>query len=83
MENRVLEALTKAPDTQLGGKMTDKLREALDGDSDQLKSRLHEILDYCARYALASTFVMKILNKEWELLGGSVNDPTPWREEME
>lgn len=78
----LLTSLTKAPESQLSTLMRDKLKIALKGDEDSLKSELHEILDHCARYALASTFVMKILNKEWRTLGGSDDDPTPWRKEI-
>lgn len=80
--NEVLKFLFTAPPTQLDPSMKEKL-QALDGKTgDELKAGLHEILDHCARYSLASDFVMKVLDHEWRALGGKPDDPAPWREAM-
>jgi hypothetical protein len=48
----------------------------------EVRVGLHKALDYGARYALASGFVMTALDGEWKRLGGKPSDPTPWRKEM-
>ena len=80
--NDALRMMLSAPPTQLDPSMVERLKK-LDGkEGDELRAGLHEILDHCARYSLASDFVMKVLDHEWRELGGKPDDPTPWREKM-
>ena len=80
--NDALKMLLTAPPTQLDPTMVEKLRVLEDKEGDELKVGLHEILDHCARYGLASTFVMKVIDYEWKDLGGEPDDYAPWRKDM-
>lgn len=80
--NETLKMLFTAPPTQLDPSMVEKLKKLENKEGDELKSGLHEILDHCARYSLASDFVMKVLDYEWRELGGKASDPAPWQETM-
>lgn len=70
MDDKFLEVLAEAPDSQLATSMTKKVRELI-GKSDEEKLKgLKEIIGDCINYGLASTFVMKILQTEHKLLTG-------------
>lgn len=71
-----------APETQLEPEMVTKLMELTKSDDVEIvKNGLHEVLDLCARYALASSFVMVHLGYTWRGMGGLPTDPTPWRDD--
>jgi hypothetical protein len=79
----LIEGLASGPETQIDPIMAEIL-SGLQGKSvEEVRSGLFKALDYGVRYALASGFVMNILLTEWRRLGGSLEDPTPWREEIE
>jgi len=75
----ILELLFTAPDSQLDATMVEKLRGLKGKPTEEVKTGLHEILDLCAHCSLASGFVMKILNVEWNFIGGKLDDPAPWQ----
>ena len=79
----VLKLMMTAPDSQLDATMVEKLRGLMGKPAEEVKTGLHEILDLSAHCALASDFVMKILNEEWEFLGGKLDDPAPWQKTLE
>lgn len=71
-----------APETQLDHKMVEKLMGLTKSDDlETVKNGIHEVLDLCARYALASSFVMVHLDYTWRGMGGKDSDPTPWRQD--
>jgi len=90
----LLSMLCEAPDSQMGETLVDMLRKLLpsaveqlgrvaDPDEDEVarvRRGLHEALDLAAYSSLASGFVMQVLDMEWRRLGGSPDDPAPWRE---
>lgn len=78
-----LNELSRGPHTQIDAHMGAMIRDLDDRPLDEVKSAIHKALDFGARYALASTFTMMVLNIEWERIGGKPTDPTPWREEIE
>lgn len=47
----------------------------------EVRAGLHRALDFAAHGALASSFVMQVMRIEWERLGGTDDDPAPWRNE--
>lgn len=80
--NSTLRLLLTAPASQLDPSMVKKL-QSLEGKSDkEVKTGLHEILDRCVYSSLASDFVVRILQYEWQQLGGKSDDPAPWRDEL-
>jgi hypothetical protein len=79
----LIDGLAHGPDSQIDNKMRGILKGLRGKSVDEVKPRLHKALDIGTRYALASGFVMKILDLEWRRLGGSPDDPAPWREEIE
>lgn len=76
----ILTMLTGFSDSQLAASMTEKLRDLIGKPDEEVKTGLHEILDRCAYGALASDFVMRVLDGMWRELGGQPDDPAPWRE---
>ena len=54
---------------------------APDAEVARVRTGLHRALDWAAHAAWASDFLMNVLNIEWKRLGGSHDDPAPWREE--
>ena len=75
--------VASGPDSQVSPKLKEMLSELKGRSSNEVKQGLRMALDFGARYALASGFVMNVLHYEWERLGGKVSDPTPWRDEVE
>ena len=73
----VLKLLLAAPDSQLDASMVTKLKDLLDSSPDREAMRLglKDILDLSAHCALASDFVMRILDVEWQRMGGKPGDP--------
>lgn len=78
-----IEGIANGPSTQIDAQMANILKELPGKSVEEVRAGLHKALDYGARYALASGFVMTALDMEWKRLGGSPDDPTPWRAEME
>ena len=81
-DQEILRYLLTSPDSQLDATAVGELRKLLDTATtdDEIKTGLHRILDYCARYSLASSLVMMVLDGEWRERGGKVDDPAPWRD---
>ncbi len=75
----ILDKLVEMSDKQIDASMGAKLKALKGKSSEKVKAGLHEILDACAYGALASTFVMLVLDGEWKRLGGDFDDPAPWR----
>lgn len=69
----ILEQLMTAPKSQLSTGMVSKLKVLKGKPVEEVRSGLHEILDFCARDSLASDFVMQILDYEWHRLGGQAD----------
>lgn len=78
----LLTMLASGPDSQIDPKMAAMIMAVLDGPISEAKAGLHKALDHGARYSWASSFVMKVLDIEWRRLGGTPEDPAPWRESM-
>jgi hypothetical protein len=67
--------MTTAPPTQLDPKMCEWLKE-LDGKAtEEVRLGLKDVLDMSVHCALASGFVIKVLDGEWQRLGGKPGDP--------
>jgi len=79
----LLEGLATGPETQIDPKMGEILQNLEGKPLEEVKSAIHKAMDYGARYAMASGFVMQVLDIEWKRLGGTLDDPTPWRQEIE
>jgi hypothetical protein len=75
----MLTILAMAPDSQLDGVICERVKALLGQPEDGWKSALHQMLDECARFSLASGFTMTLLDSIWRSLGGAVTDPAPWR----
>ena len=73
--------LLNLSDEQLDASVNAELKSLLDTDPPVgvMRTGLHEILDKCAHGALASTFVMQVLDLAWQHYGGKHSDPAPWR----
>ncbi len=73
----ILTQLLTVPESQLAPSMVERLRKLLDEATtpEEMKLGLKDVLDLSAHGALASTFVMKILDYEWKRLGGKPGDP--------
>lgn len=80
--NTVLTMLSKLSDSQLDASMAEKAKALIGQPLDVLRPGIHEILDYCVCFSLASGFVVSTLDVVWKTLGGKHTDPTPWREHM-
>ncbi|MGD9725483.1 MAG: hypothetical protein AB7L09_00380 [Nitrospira sp.] len=78
-----LEQLSTGPDSHIDARLRQHISQLVDKSTDEVKVGLHQALDYGARYALCSDFIMRVMSLEWERLGGSSSDPTPWRDELE
>lgn len=78
----VLEKLAEGSDRQIDASMVKKLKALKGKTTDEVKTGLHEILDLSAHGALASDFVMRVLDYEWQRLGGKLTDPAPWQEKL-
>lgn len=81
--HELLEHLSKAPDSQVEAKLAQHIGQLVGKPTEEVKVGLHQALDYGARYALCSGFIMKVMDIEWKRLGGQSSDPTPWRDELE
>lgn len=93
----VLSLLCEGSDRQLDARLVEMIRELLppsavdqlghvaeppgEDETARVRRGLHKALDFAAHGALASEFVMRVLDMEWRRLGGSPDDPAPWREE--
>jgi hypothetical protein len=77
-----LEGIAGGPESQIDPQMAAILKDLQGKPVEEVKQGIRKALDYGARYALASGFVMQALHIEWERLGGQKDDPTPWRDEM-
>ena len=83
----IIEHLSNAPDSQLDKSMCDKLKEILTlrGKSDsnkEIADGLLYVLDMSVHGSLASGIVIKILDAEWRMMGGTIeenNANCPWR----
>jgi hypothetical protein len=78
----IIKMISEGPETQIDPQMSEILKELAGKPTPEVRVGLHKALDYGARYALASGFVMTALDGEWKRLGGKPSDPTPWRKEM-
>ncbi len=86
----VIEHLSNAPDSQLDKTMCDKLKELLKlkgtpGSTKEIADGLLYVLDMCVQGSLSSGIVITILDAEWKMLGGTIeegNANCPWRDEM-
>lgn len=78
-----LRGIADGPESQIDQKMADMIRDVLDKPLPEVRAGLHKALDFGARFSLCSDFVMSVLDIEWERLGGSPDDPAPWREGIE
>jgi len=74
-----IRGLANGPENQIDPKLCEILKELDDKPLGEVRSGLHKALDFGARYALASAFVMTALDVEWKRLGGKHDDPAPWR----
>lgn len=79
----LLDKLMTAPDGQLDATMVEKLKALKGKGAEEVKTGLHEILDISAHCSLASDFMMKVIDMEWERLGGKITDPAPWQKQFE
>lgn len=79
---KLISGLASGPDTHIGARLKEILAELDEKPVNEVRRGLHKALDFGARYALASDFVMKVLDLEWKRLGGKHSDPAPWREEI-
>lgn len=66
----------------------DLLAAAADGDVwagevARVRRGLHRALDFSAHGSLCGSFLMQVMDIEWERLGGKRDDPAPWREAFE
>lgn len=77
MTTNIIERLLSAPDSQLDGRMVERLKTLLESkpDREQMRLGLKDVLDLSVYSALASGFVMKILDIEWQRMGGKPGDP--------
>lgn len=78
----VLTMLSKLSDTQLDASMAEKAKNLVGQPIDVMRAGIHEILDYCVCFSLASGFVVTTLDVVWKTLGGKATDPAPWRDHM-
>jgi len=76
----LIKRLSTGPETQIDAQLATILKELENKPLEEVRTGLHRALDYGARYALASSFVMMVLDGEWRRLGGTPEDPAPWRE---
>jgi len=75
----LLEKMATAPSTQLDPEMCKWLKE-LDGKTaEEVRLGLKDVLDMSVHCALASGFVIKVLDAEWQRLGGKPGDPVSER----
>ena len=90
----LLEALCQGSDRQIDDQLKRILLAVVPGAVERLadiasacdrtpevRAALHRALDLGAYGSLASGLVMEIISMEWERLGGSRDDPAPWRDE--
>lgn len=47
----------------------------------RVRTGLHKALDMAVHGSLCAGFLIQVMRIEWERLGGSSDDPAPWREE--
>ena len=78
----LIAALAEGPDSQIDAQVAKILKTLKDKTRDEVKDGLHKALDYGARYGMASSMVMTVLDGEWKRLGGKPTDPAPWQDEM-
>jgi len=65
---------------QLAALATGAWREA---EVMRVRRGLHKALDMSVHGSLCSGFLIRVMRIEWERLGGSPDDPAPWREDWE
>ena len=80
---KFLNMLADGPDTQISPEMGAMIRGLDNKPLEEVKSSIRKAMDFGARYAMCSGFVINVLEVEWVRLGGKHSDPTPWREEIE
>lgn len=81
--NELLQGLADGPESHIDPKLKQHFGQLVGKSTEEVKTGLHQALDYGARYALCSDFIMQVVRIEWERLGGKRTDPTPWRDELE
>lgn len=78
-----LRALSEGPESHMDPKLAKMIADLVGKPQQEVRQGLHQALDYGARYALCSDFIMNVMRFEWERIGGRRDDPAPWRDELE
>lgn len=80
--DKLLEALSTAPDSFLDATMAKRCGEMVGMSDEEFRPAMHEVLDRCVFSALASDAMIVIMSAIWRDAGGSPSDPAPWRDNL-
>lgn len=62
--------------------VSQRIKDLVDREvsDEELRPALHEILDMCVNGSLTSDLVVTALDMVWQQVGGTPDDPAPWRD---